>query len=336
MATPQPRFYNGEDSPAPEQTMARSLRRRAVRLGLLFLLAVPIAANAQSDSGATEAPPTPWGHPNLQGVWTNQTPVPLERPEALAEKTFYTEEEAAEFERTALARLVDLFGEAAALSGELSEIWLDTQDGRVGASRRTSLIVDPPSGRIPFTPGGQERWDSTRRPRNTGFDGPEDRDLVERCISAGGIPLPNQFAGNYHRILQTPDHVAILSEEMHILRIVPLDRRPHVAHGIGLWEGDPRGRWDGQTLVVETTNFNDKRRFQGATVTLRMVERFTRLDADAIDYRLTVSDPATFERPWTLEHRLRRTDSLMFEFACHEGNYAMTGILAGSRAEEEK
>ncbi len=297
-------------------------------VGLIVLLAPrPVAGQSM----------TPWGHPDLQGLWTNQTPVPLERPEALADKTFFTEEEAAEFERTALERLVDVFGPTAALSGELSEIWLDTQDGRVGGSRRTSLVSDPPDGRIPFTQEGKERWDTTPRGgRESSADGPEDRSLDERCITSDGLLLPNPFASNYYRIFQTPDHVVILSEVMHVVRIIPLDQRPHIDPGIGLWEGDSRGRWEERTLVVETTNFNGKKRFRGATERVRMVERFTRLDADTIDYRLTVTDPASFERPWTLENPLRRAKGPMFEFACHEGNYGMTGILAGARAEEQK
>ena len=271
---------------------------------------------------------TAWGHPDLQGLWTNQTPVPLERPEALADKPFFTEEEAAEFERTALERLVTQQGPT---SGEASEVWLDTQHGKVGGSLRTSLVSDPPDGRIPFTPEGKQRRDSTS---SKWTNGPEDRSLGERCITAEGLFLPNPFASNYHHILQTPDHVVVLSEVMHVVRIVPLNGRPHIDSGIGLWEGDSRGHWEEQTLVVETTNFNGDRRFVGSTDRVVMVERFTLVDADTIDYRLTVTDPATFERPWTLENPLRRDEGPMFEFACHEGNYSMTGILAGARAEE--
>ena len=264
--------------------------------GFLFAMVCLIVLIAPRTVAAQDM--TPWGHPDFQGVWTNQTPVPLERPEALADKTFFTEEEAAEFERTALERLVDVFGPTAALSGELSEIWLDTQDGRVSGSRRTSLVSDPPDGRIPFTQLGQERWDSTPGGGGQSSDGPEDRSLDERCITSDGLLLPNPFASNYYRVFQTPDHVVILSEVMHVVRIIPLDQRPHIDSGIGLWEGDSRGRWEERTLVVETTNFNGKKRFRGATERVRMVERFTRLDADTIDYRLTVTDPASFERPW--------------------------------------
>ena len=232
------------------------MRFRGAVVGLIVLVA-PGAGVAQHV--------TSWGDPDLQGVWTNQTPVSLERPETLLNKTFFTEEEAVEFERTALKRLIERFGPTAPLSGELSEIWLDTQDGRVGGSRRTSLISDPPAGRIPFTPEGRERWDSTPRPGNTkSANGPEDRALPERCISGGGVLLPNPFASNYHHILQTLDHVAILSEDMHIVRIMPLDQRPHVAGSIGLWEGiregDGKGRHSWSKPPTSTTRSDSEGR----------------------------------------------------------------------------
>ena len=157
---------------------------------------------------------------------------------------------------------------------------------------------------------------------------------LERCLTAHNLQIPSPFNNNYHQIFQTPDSVAILSEAMHILRVVPLDRRRHLDPRIRQWEGDARGWWEDETLVVETTNFNDEKLFRGSSEQLRMVERFTRLDADTVRYELTVSDPVAFEAPWTLENALRRSDNPMFEFACHEGNYSMGGILAGARAEE--
>ena len=315
---------------------------------VVSLMIVPVSGRAQTATTDTWTPPrTAWGDPNLQGVWTNQTPTPLERPAGLAGKEFFTEEEAAEFERTSLTRLLRGLGasglsEELELSGELTEIWLDVQNGKMTPSRRTSLVVDPPDGRIPFTPEGRARWEAApsiarmAAGGQVGASGPEDRPLLERCITAYHLQTPSALYTNYHQVFQTPETVAILSEAMHILRVIPLDGRPHLDSRIRQWEGDARGWWEDQTLVVETTNFSGKKFFRGWGVTeqVRMVERFTRLDAETLRYELTVSDPVAFETPWTLENALRRSDAPLFEFACHEGNYGMVGILAGARAEE--
>jgi hypothetical protein len=204
-------------------------------------------------------------------------------------------------------------------SGELNEIWLETQEGRL-SNRRTSLVIDPPDGRISYAPEGRKRWDSAPNIERimagtvTAADGPADRGEAERCLTTGGLFIPNPFYNNYHLIVQTQGYVAILSEMMHEVRIIPLvDERPHIGPGIRQWLGDSRGRWEAQTLVVETTNFNDRRLFRGATRHLRLVERFTRLDADTIDYQLSVTDPATFATAWTLENALRKTDNLLFD-----------------------
>jgi len=300
---------------------------------LVIILLAPILAGAQTL--------TPWGDPDLQGVWTTQTPVPLERPQALAGKTFFTSEESAEFEKTALERLLALVAAEVPLSGELNGVWLETRQGKVPPSRRTSLIIDPLDGKIPYTTEGRQRWDavpSLERALGTQLaaDGPEDRTEAERCLTTGGVFVPNPFYNNYHQIVQTQGHVVILTEMMHEARIIPLDGRPHVGAGIRQWLGDSRGWWEGQTLVVETTNFNDKRLFRGATRNVRLVERFTRLDADTIAYQLTVTDPETFATPWTLENALRKADGVLYEVACHEGNYGLAGILSGARAEEKR
>lgn len=167
-----------------------------------------------------------------------------------------------------------------------------------------------------------------------GANGPEDRPQLERCITAYHLQTPSAGFNNYYQIFQTPEIVVILSEAMHILRVIPLDGRSHLVSRIRQWEGDARGWWEGQTLVVETTNFRGKKIFRGVTEQVRMVERFTHFDTDTLEYQLTVSDPATFSTSWTLENALRRADGPLYEFACHEGNYSMTGILAGARAEE--
>ena len=298
---------------------------------VLTLVLLPVTASAQR---------TPWGDPDLQGVWTNQTPVPLERPAPFADKAFFTREEAAEFQRTSLPRLLGFVAPALPTSGELSEIWLETGKGRVGPNLRTSLISDPADGKVPYTAQGRKRWESVPslegelQGRTIGAAGPQDRTLDERCITTDGLFAPNPFYNNYHRIVQAPGYVVIVTEMMHEARVIPLDRRPPIGPGVQQWLGDSRGRWDGQTLVVETTNFNDRRLFRGATTGLKLVERFTRKDANTIVYQLTVIDPATFAHPWTIENALWRTGEEMYEVACHEGNSGLANILSAARAGE--
>ena len=293
--------------------------------------------------GVAGAQTTPWGDPDLQGVWSNQTPVPLERPAALAHKPYFTAAEAAEVEKNALASTLKNVAAEIATSGEFNEIWLESGKGKVNRSLRTSLVADPPDGKIPFTTEGRARWEATPNlvteritGRRLAADTPEDRTLQERCITSDVMFVPNAFYNNYHRIVQAPGFVVILSESMHDARVVPLDRRPRLGGDIRQWLGDARGWWEGRTLVVETTNFNDKRRFQGATQDVRLVERFTRMDRDAIAYQLTVTDPKTYSRPWTLQNTLWRSDDAIFEAACHEGNYGLASILAGARASEKR
>jgi hypothetical protein len=306
---------------------------RVVALFVIILVA-PVSLVAQKT--------TPWGDPDLQGTWTNQTPVPLERPPALGDKAVFSKEESAAVEKNALRQVLGLVAAEVPLSGELNEIWLETQKGKVAPGRGTSQVVDPPNGRIPYTPEGRARWNATPSLEAVilggplAANGPEDRAPDERCLTTGGLYMPNPFYNNYHQIVQARGYVVILTEMMHETRVIPLDGRPHVGSNIRQWHGDSRGRWEGQTLVVETTNFNDKRLFRGATRNLRLVERFTPLDAETISYRLTVSDPATFASPWTIENALRKADGQMYEVACHEGNYGLAGILSGARAEEKR
>ena len=303
-------------------------------LVLAATLLAPVVADGQT---------TPWGDPDLQGVWSNQTPVPLERPAALADKPYFTPAEAADVEKNAIASALKNVADEIATSGEFNEVWLETGKGKVNRSRRTSLVADPSNGRIPYTAEGRARWQATPHlttERITGkrlaADRPEDRALQERCITSDNMFVPSPFYNNYHQIVQAPGYVVILTESMHDARVIPLDRRPHLGANIQQWLGDSRGWWEGRTLVVETTNFNDKRRFQGSTRDVRLVERFTRIDGDAISYRLTVTDPATYSQSWTLENTLWRSDELMFETACHEGNYGLASILAGARATEKR
>ena len=304
---------------------------RTVLIALLTM--APAVAAAQT---------TPWGDPDLQGIWSNQTPIPLERPAPLANKPFFTKQEAAEIEKNALGSILKFVSGAIPLSGELNGIWLESGKGKVGRNLSTSLIVDPPDGKIPFTKEGRARWDDTpsleRELRGVinASDKPEDRAEAERCLTTGGVFVPNPFYNNYHEIVQAPGYVVIVSEMMHEHRVIPLDRRPRLNANIRQWLGDSRGWWEGKTLVVETTNFVDRRRFFGSTAALKFVERFTRADNETISYQLTITDPNVFSKPWTLQNSLWRSDEGIFEVACHEGNYGLANILSGARAQEKK
>jgi hypothetical protein len=302
------------------------------RLGLLF---ASVLLGTATLSGSPHR--TPWGDPDLQGIWTNQTPTPLERPDALAGKATFTEQEAAEFEKGSLDRLLTVFAKEVPISGELNGIWLETAKGKVPPGRSTSLVVDPPDGKIPYTHEGLMRWDAVPKlGKPLLANVPEDRNQVERCLTTDGLLIPNPFYNNHVEIVQAPGYVAIVTEMMHETRIIPLDARPHVGADVRMWTGDARGWWEGETLVVETTNFNDKKLFRGASEHLQTVERFTKLDGDTIEYRLTVTDPVTFSRPWTLVNGLHRADGGIYEVGCHEGNIGLRGILAGARAQEKQ
>ncbi len=299
--------------------------------------------NARCRAGRAWAPPrTPDGQPDLQGIWTNATITPLERPPELAGKPFLTEKEAAEYEKEVRQRSnTDRRNVPAEVDVSLAynDAWYDRGTKVVG-TRRTSLIVDPQDGRVPpLTPAAQKRIAEAREhARQHPADGPEDRSLPERCLvwPTAGPPMLPSFYNNTYQIVQAPGYVAILVEMIHDVRIIPLDGRPHVPQNVREWLGDSRGHWEGNTLVVDTTNFTDKTRFRGATANMHLTERFTRIDADTILYRFTVDDPETFTKPWTAEVPLRKSQGPIFEYACHEGNYAMTDMLRGARADEEK
>jgi hypothetical protein len=226
------------------------------------------------------------------------------------------------------------------VSSAYNDFWWDrgTTLATVRGEKRTSLIVDPPDGRIPaLTAEAQQRASARADARRQHADGPEDRSLGERCLmfNAGPPMLPGPY-NNYVQIFQTPDHVAINNEMIHDARVVPLDRSPHVPSVIRRWQGDSRGRWEGATLVVDTTNFTDKTNFRGASEKLHLIERFTRVDADTLLYEFTVDDPSSFVKPWSAALPMRRTSDRIFEYACHEGNYALTGILQGARYSEQR
>lgn len=292
---------------------------------------------AMAQVADTELPRTPWGDPDIQGVWNNNTVVPLERPPDLAGRETLTDEEVAE----RLKGWSDqLFTPTDGSTGFYNEFWfeygLDTN--------RTSLLVDPAGGRLPaLTPRAKDKEAALQAHRGEFYEAPNswlDINIYDRCItrSLPGSMMPGYYNNNYH-ILQTRDYVAFVVEMIHDARIIPLDGRRHVSLSIRQWLGDSRAYWDGDTLVIETTNFNDKGDERGPTVFgasehLRLVERFTRIDADTMDYRFTVEDPTTFTVSWTAATPMNKIDGPIFEYACHEGNYSLPNMLSGTRATE--
>ena len=326
----------------------------AVVIAVVSLAAVPVAGQAPTAAANKAkpwtAPRTPDGHPDLQGGWNYATITPLERPSELAGKEVFNDEEAAEFEkRTNAARNVDLnrnttargvvngTAETQDLASAYNEFWWDRGTKVVG-TKRTSLVVDPPDGRIPpLTPEAQKREAATAAARQRPAEGPEDRPPSERCIhnQRAGPPIGPAGYNNNIQLFQTPGYVAILNEQIHDARIIPMDGRPHLVQSVRQWLGDSRGRWEGNTLVVDTINFNGKVNFRGSGANLHVVERFTRVDADTLLYEYTVNDPESFTRPWAAQLPMAKSQDLMYEYACHEGNYGMFGSLSGARAVEK-
>ncbi len=323
----------------------------AVFTVIVVVALAPVFAAAQS-TNTTASPRTPWGDPDVQGIWNNATITPFQRPEGLADKAFLTEEEAANLEEQTvdrndrLWRAPALRTEAGGNVGAYNNFWTE-RGTTVVPTRRTSIIVDPPNGRLPpLTREAQEQLTSPAAQRlaemrrgDVPVDSWEQLDLGDRCLWYRGIPsFPTGYNNNYH-IVQNPDFVAILQEHIHDVRFIRLDGRPHLAQTIRQYAGDSRGHWEGDTLVVETTNFNNRafiRNFSGAlSKDLRVVERFTRIGPDTLDYEFTVNDPNTWTRPWSGSLPMARIEGPMFEYACHEGNYGLFNILAGSRAQEK-
>jgi hypothetical protein len=319
--------------------METVMTRFVLMLGVAsaLLLATP---HAQTHSSARH----PWGDPDLEGTWTNATLTTLQRAPELGTKAFFTPEEAAAFDTQ---RIQATNADRPLRAGEVGA-YNDAffERGRAGVkTRRTSLIVDPPDGRIPpFTPEAQKRVEARQQyEAQHPADRPEDRWLTERCILFGAtVPmLPEPYNNNY-RVIQSPGTVTILVEMNHDARVIPVDGRPPLSSAVAQWTGSPRGHWEGDTLVVETANFkfNDKSRFGVQYLNglsdehLRVVERFTRTDANTLLYQARIEDPTVFTRPWSIEIPMERTNDALFEVACHEGNYGMANILSGHRAEE--
>ena len=286
---------------------------------LTVVLAAGVLALVATPTVAQPAPPrTAWGVPDLQGVWNHGTATPLERPEQHVGRQRLTAAEVAE---------VNAEARSAEGVGARRAVWWE----RGLSDGRTSMIVEPSNGRVPYTPEAAA-WLRSLRPSSA--DGPDDLPLQARCLTYGVPRLGGPYSQNIH-LFQTPDHVVLLHEMIHEFRVIPLDDRPHLTAGLRQWMGDSRAVWEGDTLVVDTTNFSDQQLFRRRSMgTTRLVERFTRLHADTLRYAVTFEDPDSFSRPWTATITMPETDGQMFEFACHEGNYGMTGILEIARGED--
>jgi hypothetical protein len=334
------------------------MRGGAVALVLALAATISIAGQTQSPAKPTtakaapasaaagkayKAPRTPDGQPDLQGFWTNSTYVPLQRPNGVT-KEIYTPEEAEKAIKLAAERESEQTepGTTADVHYDFTQFGLDRSQSTFARNLRTSLIVDPPDGKIPpVNAAGQKRQQeraAARKAAGGQYDAVENMPIGSRCIIMGGAgpPLMNAGYNANYQIVQAPGYVMILTEMIHDVRIIPLDGRAQPPAGVKQWVGLSRGRWEGDTLVVETTNFNGKNAFQGSSDNLKVTERFTRTADDTVTYRFTVEDPQTWDRPWTAEAPLAKTDGPIFEFACHETNYGIANILAGARADDKK
>jgi hypothetical protein len=309
----------------------------------------PAQANTTT-AGAYTAPRTADGQPDLQGTWSYATLTPLERPKELADKAVLSDTEAAAFEKETLARrdndrrdddpsrtrpIVNGGIATADVARAYNQFWWDYGTNVIG-TKRTSLIIDPPDGRLPTRSAiSLKRQQDLGEAGQRAAEGPEDRSLGERCIifvPRSGPPMTPSAYNNNFELVQTKDEVAILNEQAHDVRIIPLDGRPHLPADIRQWRGDGRGRFEGNALVIETANYTDKTNFQGSGQHMVLVERFTRVAPDVLNYEFTVTDPESFARPWTVQIPMTRTKGLIYEYACHEGNYGMYGILSAARA----
>lgn len=308
----------------------------------------------KTDTAKAYTPPRlPDGHPDLSGIWSHNAATPFERPKEIAGKATLTDEEVARLER----KYAELFGNDAGDAtfgdsvfvsvltdkkyvngdgvGNYNHFWLVNRE----FDNRTSLVVDPPDGRLPPLTAAaiQKRTEASERRKNHPFDGPEDISLGERCIT-GSVPMLGAGYNNYYQIVQSPDTVGILMEMRHDARMIPIDSRPHVSENIQGWLGDPRGHWEGDTLVIDSTNFRTREggfRGVGGRNT-HVIERFTRVAADTLKYEVTVNDPETYTKPWTAVLYWKATKDPIFEYACHEGNEAMSGTLNGARVLERE
>ena len=323
-------------------------RSRVVVLSLIALVFVSVTpAHAQEQ---WTAPRSADNQPDLQGIWSHNSATPLERPKELAGKDVISNEELAELnQRIAEIRESEQAGDILGdrlirqaldantprtfdpITGNYNSFWLVERE----LDNRTSLVVYPEDGQIPaLTADALSRAEARRAHRREHpSDGPEDRNFGDRCLHFG-LPKVGSGYNSYHQILQTPTHVVIFSEMAHDSRIIPLDSRPNLDENLRQWNGDARGRWEGDTLVVETNNFSPQSSFRGSGENLHLLERFTRVGPDTLEHEITITDDETWSSPWTVRLLLKQTEDPIFEYACHEGNYAMEGILAGARADD--
>lgn len=340
----------------------RTLATAGLAALVLSLGSVPATAqslNAKpaktSAAQAWTAPRTADGHPDLQGVWSNNSATPLERPKVLEGRAYLTDEEVAALKKKAAelfangnsdaafgdsvfeATLANVKGTKAGFqsvdggTGDYSSVWTVARDW----DNRTSLITDPPDGRLPpMTPEAQQKQRAAFAAMRGRPSGPEDRSLSERCITYGS---PQLVAGyqSYYQIVQSPTSVAILTEMIHDARVIPVDGRPHVAPDVRSWMGDARGHWEGDTLVIDSTNFKAGAFRNVSTEKLHVTERFTRTGPDSLRWELTIDDPGAWTKPWTAMIPLRASNKILYEYACHEGNYGLQDILAGARREDQ-
>ena len=328
-------------------------------IGSVFAVLVAVAilgaspATAQSDRWTP--PRAADGRVDLQGVWANNAATPLERPDSLADKATFTDEELARMRESA-QRLFGGADDAAFADGVFNAVLADvdkhvsrdTETGNYSSvwmvdrefENRTSLISDPPNGKLPaLTPPAEARIEAAAEYRRAHpADGPEDLSRQVRCITFGMPRVGGLGAGynSYYQIFQTPDYVVMLGELIHDARVIPISDMPHLGDSVRQWHGDSRGHWEGDTLVVETTNYSPKSDYRGAAEHLHLIERFTLAGPDKLHYEITVTDATTWTRPWTAMVPLSRSEDALFEYACHEGNIGMAGILAGTRVQEAK
>jgi len=326
--------------------------RKVIRPALLAILGLALAAGAtyaqastagakSQPAGSAATPRTPWGDPDLQGVWTTQTTTPLERPAKYGDRAQLSAEEVAELQKEANVR-----GDrppAPGDTGTSNQFWMEPTK----VLARTSLIVDPPNGRLPaLTPEAQRNIASRAAYLQVHqADSWEDRSVWERCLGRG-MPRVGSNNGSNLQISQAPGYVVVATEVVHETRVIPVDGRPRLPEQVRLWNGDARGHWEGATLVVETTNFLDRPNsllpgirndgFGMSARALRVVERFTRVGPDRIDYQFTIHEPGTFMRPWTVDTPMTSLPGGLHEYACHEGNYGLANILSAQRATEKQ
>ena len=306
-------------------------------LALIVLAALP---SRQAKAADPQPPRTSWGQPDLRGVWDYRTITPLQRPDDLEGTAVLSSAEAAELQDKLLTRRNNdqRPSEAARdVAGAYNDFWLDYGKS-LTEDKRTALIVDPPDGRIPaLTPAGKEREEARKAAMARPAHGPEDRGPFERCLIGfnAGPPMKPSGYNNNVQIFQTPDSVALLVEMVHDTRIVPLEGSSPIPENVRQWKGNSHGRWEGDTLVVETRNFTDQTPFYGSGKGMHLTERFTRVDTGTLLYEFTIDDPEMFTKPWTVSVPMKKNPEPIYEYACHEGNYSMLTMMVGARADDK-